>query len=104
MTIGKDDALKSLKPGAEWVWYGADKQWSNLNWLDSKQTQPSEAEVNAEVTRLQTEYNNKQYQRNRATSYPSVRDQLDMQYWDKKNGTTTWVDAVAKVKSDNPKP
>jgi len=27
-----------------------------------------------------------------------------MQYWDKKNGTTTWVDAVAKVKSDNPKP
>ena len=104
MTIGKDDALKSLKPGAEWVWYGADKQWSNLNWLDSKQTQPSEAEVNAELTRLQTEYNNKQYQRNRATSYPSVRDQLDMQYWDKKNGTTTWVDAVAKVKSDNPKP
>jgi hypothetical protein len=104
MTIGKDDALKSLKPGAEWVWYGADKQWSNLNWLDSKQTQPSEAEVNAEVTRLQTEYNNKQYQRNRAISYPSVPDQLDMQYWDKKNGTTTWVDAVAKVKSDNPKP
>ena len=36
--------------------------------------------------------------------YPSIQDQLDMQYWDKKNGTTTWVDAVAKVKSDNPKP
>ena len=36
--------------------------------------------------------------------YPSIGDQLDMQYWDKKNGTTTWVDAIAKVKSDNPKP
>ena len=36
--------------------------------------------------------------------YPSIQDQLDMQYWDKKNGTTTWVDAIAKVKSDNPKP
>ena len=42
------------------------------------------------------------YQKKR--QYPSIQDQLDMQYWDKKNGTTTWVDAVAKVKSDNPKP
>jgi len=39
----------------------------------------------------------------RATSYPSIQDQLDMQYWDKVNGTTTWKDAVAQVKSDNPK-
>jgi len=28
---------------------------------------------------------------------------LDMQYWDKVNGTTNWVDAIAKVKLDNPK-
>jgi len=40
----------------------------------------------------------------RATSYPSIQEQLDMQYWDKVNGTTNWEDAVAKVKSDNPKP
>ena len=40
----------------------------------------------------------------RADAYPPLQDQLDMQYWDKKNGTTTWVDAIAKVKSDNPKP
>jgi len=26
-----------------------------------------------------------------------------MQYWDKVNGTTNWEDAIAKVKSDNPK-
>jgi hypothetical protein len=44
------------------------------------------------------------YQRDRAEEYPTLQDQLDMQYWDKKNGTTTWVDAIAKVKSDNPKP
>ncbi len=36
--------------------------------------------------------------------YPSIQEQLDMQYWDSVNGTTTWKDAVAKVKSDNPKP
>ena len=39
----------------------------------------------------------------RARSYPSWQDQLDMQYKDLLNGTTTWKDAVAKVKSDNPK-
>ena len=29
---------------------------------------------------------------------------LDMQYWDKVNGTTNWQDAIAKVKADTPKP
>ena len=40
---------------------------------------------------------------NRAKEYPSIQEQLDMQYWDNVNGTTIWKDAVAKVKSDNPK-
>jgi len=39
----------------------------------------------------------------RASEYPSWQEQLDMQYKDLLNGTTTWKDAVAKVKSDNPK-
>ena len=44
------------------------------------------------------------YQSDRAAAYSSVGDQLDMQYWDAVNGTTTWKDHVAKVKADNPKP
>ena len=44
------------------------------------------------------------YQRDRAAAYASIGDQLDMQYWDAVNGTTTWKDHVAKVKADNPKP
>ncbi len=39
----------------------------------------------------------------RARAYPSIQDQLDMQYKDLLNGTTTWKDTVAKVKLDNPK-
>jgi len=39
----------------------------------------------------------------RRIAYPSIQDQLDMQYHDKINGTTTWQDAIAKVKSDHPK-
>ena len=45
-----------------------------------------------------------QYERDRATAYPSIQDQLDMQYWDSVNGTTTWKDAIAAVKTENPKP
>ena len=39
----------------------------------------------------------------RVAAYPSIGDQLDMQYHDSVDGTTTWADAIAKVKSDNPK-
>ncbi len=58
--------------------------------------------ITAKATELETEWEATQYQRDR--QYPSIGDQLDMQYHDELNGTTTWKDAVAKVKSDNPKP
>lgn len=61
------------------------------------------SEVSAKQTELQAEYDANQYQRDRATAYPSIQEQLDMQYWDKVNGTTNWEDAIAKVKSENPK-
>ena len=44
------------------------------------------------------------YKDQRATAYPSIAEQLDMQYWDGVNGTTIWADTVASVKSENPKP
>jgi hypothetical protein len=57
-----------------------------------------------EVARLQAEYDNNAYQRQRAKAYPSIQEQLDMQYWDGVNGTTIWADTVASVKAENPKP
>ena len=59
--------------------------------------------IQAKQAELQTAYDAKQYQRDRASEYPELKEQLDMQYKDLLNGTTTWKDAVAKVKSDNPK-
>jgi len=44
------------------------------------------------------------YKEARKSAYGSIEDQLDMQYWDSVNGTTTWKDHIAQVKSDNPKP
>ena len=63
-----------------------------------------QSDIDAARIVLNNELAATKYQRDRETQYPSLADQLDMQYWDKKNGTTTWVDAIAKVKSDNPKP
>ena len=57
----------------------------------------------AQALKEKAEYDANQYQRDRATAYPSIQEQLDMQYWDNVNGTTTWEDAIAKVKADNPK-
>ena len=44
------------------------------------------------------------YKYKRATAYPSLEEQLDLQYWDQVNGTTKWKEAIAKIKADNPKP
>ena len=43
------------------------------------------------------------YADKRASAYPGIQEQLDMQYWDSVNGTTTWADAIAQVKADYPK-
>jgi len=40
----------------------------------------------------------------RKKAYGSIEDQMDMQYKDNINGTTTWKDHVAAVKSANPIP
>ena len=72
----------------------------SITWLAGTTPIPK-ADIEAKVIELQADYDAKQYQRDRV--YPSIGDQLDMQYKDLLNGTTTWKDAVAKVKSDNPK-
>jgi len=95
----KADALVSLRPNAQWVLRG-----DVLEWNDTEQTQPTDAEIEAEIVRLQADYDAKQYARDRADAYPSIQEQLDMQYWDSVNGTTTWKDAIEAVKTEHPKP
>ena len=96
--ITKADVLQSLTPNAEWTLRG-----DVLEWHDTTQTQPSDSEITAELTRLQAEYDSQQYARDRASAYPSLTDQADMAYWDRQNGTTTLDDAITAVKSAYPK-
>ena len=71
----KSDALVSLRPDAQWAMRG-----DELEWLDTEQTQPTDAEIDAEVIRLQAEYDAKQYARSRVSEYPAIGDQLDALY------------------------
>ena len=80
----------------------SDNDINTIRWHNGTTPIPK-ADIEAKMVEVQAEYDANQYQRDRATAYPSIQEQLDMQYWDKVNGTTNWEDAIAKVKSDNPK-
>jgi len=43
------------------------------------------------------------YVEKRQAAYAPIGDQLDMQYWDSVNDTTTWKDHIASVKDQFPK-
>jgi hypothetical protein len=92
--ITKFDAILSLVGGN----LSGRSDGSEINYLDG-QTQPTEAEITAEIQRLQAEYDSKQYARDRAEAYPSLTEQADMAYWDRQNGTTTLDDAISAVKN-----
>ena len=66
---------------------------------DEKEVSIEQSSVDA----ARTELDKLNYQFDRADAYPSIQEQLDMQYWDQVNSTTKWKDAIAKVKADNPK-
>ena len=82
---------------------------AEITWHDGNPTNITNEQILAKQAELQTAYDAKQYQRNRnevggTNVYPDIGDQLDMQYHDKKDGTTTWEDAIQAVKDAHPKP
>ena len=95
----KTQAIKELAPNCEFGWSNDD--YSTLWWSDDNGTaKPTEAEINAKATAMATR---DAHIAPRKKAYPTIQEQLDMQYKDVLNSTTTWKDAIAKVKSDNPK-
>jgi hypothetical protein len=96
-----DKAILSLRPNAEWTLNGGD--YSNLEWLDQSQTKPTEAEINAEVARLQAEYDAKQYQRKRAAEYPDFKDYLYGIVKGDQAQIQAYIDACNAIKNKYPK-
>ena len=97
--ITKIQAIISLVPNAQVTIRGEE-----VEWVVPTAAPVTDAQIDAEIIRLQADYDAKQYQRDRASAYPSIQEQLDMQYWDAINGTTTWQDAINAVKTAYPKP
>ena len=90
-------AIKSINPDAKFNLVGTDL--NNIEWI--KGTTPiavSEIQTKIdEIVKAETHI----VPRERA--YPSIQEQLDMMYHDKVNGTNTWQETIAQIKSDNPK-
>lgn len=91
-------ALANLRPNASWVIEGF--TYDGIQWLDEVQTKPTLEEVNAEIARLQADYDAKQYQRDRAKEYPSIVDQLDTLYH---GGYDAWKAEIEAIKNKYPK-
>ena len=94
-------AIRAINPEAQFTY--REEDINSIVW-ENGTTPISNDDIVAKQAELQSEYDAKQYQRDRAKAYPSLQDQMDMQYWDSVNGTNTWSDAIAQVKSDYPKP
>ena len=79
----------------------SNNSYAGLEWLDGNPlAKPSEEDVNAKVAEIETRDG---HISPRVRAYPSIQDQLDMQYHDNVDGTTTWKDAIQAIKDAHPK-
>ncbi len=90
-------AIKDINPNAEFSVDGTDI--NSIEWLNGT-TPISVADIQARQTLMETR---DAHIVPRQMAYPTIQEQLDMQYKDAVDGTTTWKDAIAQVKADNPK-
>ena len=91
-------AIKSIKNDAE---VGViEDDINKINWIDGNPTNITKEQILAKQTELQADYDAKEYQRDRATEYPSIVDQLDDIY---NNGIDAWKATIKITKDKYPK-
>ncbi len=73
-------------------------------WNVSGVAQPSSSQLDAVDSAADLDERQNAARAARRNAYGDWNSQLDMQYHDNVDGTTTWKDHVAKVKTDNPIP
>ena len=97
--ITKINAILSLVPGAEVVVRGEEVEWHNPSVAPV-----TDAEIAAEVIRLQAEYEAKEYARKRQKEYPPVTDYLDGVVKGNQTQIDAYIAACQAVKTKYPKP
>ena len=71
------------------------------SWISSD-AQPTVSAIEAAEVEWQTAYDAQEYARNRKAEYDQL-NQFEMQFDDKRDGTTTWVDKINEIKARYPK-
>ena len=77
-----------------------DDDVNQITWLDENPTNITNEQILAKQAELQTAYDAKEYQRDRAKEYPSIADQLDDIYH---NGIDAWKATIKVTKDKYPK-
>ena len=91
------EAILQINPKAEVTVDANDVK--QIRWHNDT-TPIAEADILAKQKELQTAYDNKKYQRDRAEAYPSIKDQLDDLYH---NGIDGWKKTIKAIKDKYPK-
>ena len=91
------DAILSINSNAKLVVRGDDVK--QIEWLENT-TPIAEKDILAKQKELQADYDSKEYQRKRASEYPSIADQLDYLYH---NGIDGWKETIKAIKDKYPK-
>ena len=92
-----DKAIKKINPNAKFTVNAED--YNQITWLDGT-TPISKADIEAKIIELQTDYDSKEYQRDRAKEYPPMADQLDDIFH---NGINSWKASIQIIKDKYPK-
>ena len=92
------DALQVLRPGAEWSI--GNNSYSQLDWLDTEQTKPTEEEVVQKVAELTYQQEVEVYKEQRAAEYPPYADQFDKIFH---SGVNAWKTQIRAIKDKYPK-
>jgi hypothetical protein len=96
--ITKIQAILSLVPDAQVV-----IRDEVVEWIEPSTAPTTDAQIDAEVARLQAEYDAKQYQRDRAKEYPDFKDYLDGIVKGDTAQVQAYIDACNAVKAKYPK-
>ena len=90
-------SIKAINPNAEFVVRAEDVK--QIEWHNGT-TPIAEADILAKQKELQADYEAKEYQRKRASEYPSIAEQLDDLYH---NGIDGWKSSIKAIKDKYPK-
>ena len=96
------EAILSLRPNANFYIVGG--TYAGVQWDDAAQAKPTEAEVLAEIARIDANVANNEYRALRAAEYPPMADYLDAVVKGDQQQIDKYIADCLAVKAKYPKP